>query len=404
MSAAPNEAEHALARALEIEDYEAASRLAQALLERDPAHRDAAYARGMAAWSKKLHGVAKPWLRAGSAGNPTRRVRYFKFLYERGDLLELSSELRLTGGGTEDDETRRLRILTGARLGNAFLQVYGYREALDIYRQTVEDIGDAVLATPLGENIGQGLLASCDGCRQLPSLFASADRAVRDLQGPHVVGGIFEGLVLPDPFGYAVAAFRIGSYEAECAPVLSAAVNERRYQRVVNIGCAWGYYAVGLARLLTQASVIGFESDPVARGWAERVAAANGVADRVSLLGTCTHDGLQTALEPTERGLLVVDCEGGELTLLEGDTVRILAHWDLLVECHDFIDPAITTRLIERFAASHQVEKIAKTFKAPSDYPRLRSIRPLDRWFAVLEARAERTHWLWLRSTSTVCR
>src|SRR5207253_2384293 len=56
----------------------------------------------------------------------------------------------------------------------------------------------------------------------------------------------------------------IGCYEAELHEVILC-IAGRPYQRVVNVGCGEGYYAVGLARLLPAARVYAFDLSEVAR-------------------------------------------------------------------------------------------------------------------------------------------
>jgi hypothetical protein len=67
---------------------------------------------------------------------------------------------------------------------------------------------------------------------------------------------------------------------------------------------------------------------------------------------------------------------------------------DVIVECHDFIDPSITETLIERFAASHTVERIEQGGRNPNAYPPLRQLDELYRWLAISEQRPVSMNWL----------
>ena len=57
------------------------------------------------------------------------------------------------------------------------------------------------------------------------------------------------------------------------------------HSTVLNIGCAEGYYAVGLARRMPQARVLAFDINRTAQDTCRALAAKNGVADRVQVSG-----------------------------------------------------------------------------------------------------------------------
>jgi hypothetical protein len=136
----------------------------------------------------------------------------------------------------------------------------------------------------------------------------------------------------------------LGCYEAELHPAVAKAI-ARKPSAVVNIGCAEGYYAVGMARALPQARVFAFESDARGQSICARAASANNVGGRVSVQGTCGPDTLRQLLPQIERPLLIVDCEGAELQLLDPSQVSDIKRCDVIVECHDFMNPQITAAL-----------------------------------------------------------
>jgi hypothetical protein len=49
------------------------------------------------------------------------------------------------------------------------------------------------------------------------------------------------------------------------------------------------------------------------------------------------------------------------MTLLDPDAAPVLRNWWILVELHDFADPAISASIASRFAATHHVELIASS-------------------------------------------
>jgi hypothetical protein len=211
-----------------------------------------------------------------------------------------------------------------------------------------------------------------------------------------VQGGLFTGMILSGESSWHdgdLAPKILGCYEEELIPAFTRAM-ERNPPVVVNIGCAEGYYAVGLARALPQARVFAHDTDASSRQYCQRAAAANGVGARVVVDGLCTNDTLRRHLAGPGRALLVLDCEGAEMTLLDPAPVPELCDCDIIVECHDFMNRDITETLMRRFAGTHQVEKISEGPRDPNRFPVLRHMSSLDRWLAVNEGRPETMYWL----------
>lgn len=226
------------------------------------------------------------------------------------------------------------------------------------------------------------------------------EEAVVKATGRIVQAGPFQGMRLSDTtswHGGDITPKLLGCYEAELHPALRR-LADRGHTLAVNVGCAEGYYAVGLARLLPQARVHAFDIDATARQVTATNAELNGVADRVAVHGLCTPAALQE-LVGAGRAALLIDCEGGEVELLSLDQAPVLRRCDIVVECHDFIRRGITEALAARFAASHEVETLREGPRDPAGYAILSGVSTLDRWLAVSENRPEVMRWLalWAR-------
>lgn len=223
---------------------------------------------------------------------------------------------------------------------------------------------------------------------------------IYDLFGDGVVRhGPFAGLRYPllQSVGSSLFPKLLGSYEAELHPWITE-VCAGDYTEVVDVGCAEGYYAVGLARRLPQARVYAYDTDPRARELCAAAARLNGVEARlvvreafvVSELSGMTRQG---------RGLIVCDCEGAELDLFTAETAPLCAGWDLLVETHDFMDLTASTRLQARFAATHDVRaclSVDDIQKAKHyDYPELAALDLATRRIIVGEGRPAIMEWLY---------
>jgi hypothetical protein len=211
-----------------------------------------------------------------------------------------------------------------------------------------------------------------------------------------VRSGPFKGMrYLPESKGSSLLPKLLGSYES----VLHAALEEllgERYDNIINIGCAEGYYAVGLARLCGGTPVIAFDSDPQAQMLCAETARLNGVLEQVQIRGTCDPDSLSTIIR--HRTLIMCDCEGDERRLLDPALVPNLKNCDLVVELHPFLDPAIPDLIAGRFQNTHAATELSKQRNEVS-LEELKAFRWFDRRLAVSEGRSGvAPQWILLQS------
>jgi hypothetical protein len=211
-----------------------------------------------------------------------------------------------------------------------------------------------------------------------------------DEYGLSVLQGPFRGMRYPK----SSLASRDGipilfaTYELELHPVIEE-VASKRYDSIIDVGCAEGYYAVGLA-LRTNAPVLAFDCEPRERYYLRQMARLNNVADRIQTKSWCNARILEK-LTLGRRCLVISDCEGYELTLFQGPVLLALKDCDLIIELHEnFPDTDVRSTILERFRTSHGAEII--TF----DQLNARSVVP-EKWrkFA-REFRSAGQQWLYL--------
>lgn len=186
----------------------------------------------------------------------------------------------------------------------------------------------------------------------------------------------------------------IGTYESELHPFL-AQYAQAGLDCVIDVGCAEGYYAVGLARLMPQVTIHAYDTNPRARTACAELAAKNGVSDRVIIGETFAPDGFEAFKD--RRCLALVDIEGAEDDLLRPDLSPSLVGVDLIVETHDVYRPGVLDRLIERFSPTHDITRVdggPKTMPLP-DF--LKGASHIDQLLAVWEFRLRPTPWLVMR-------
>lgn len=214
-----------------------------------------------------------------------------------------------------------------------------------------------------------------------------------------VQGGPFIGMAyIPQAVGSALIPKLLGCYEAELHGVIACALNTT-YDTIIDIGCAEGYYAVGLALHFPDTPVYAFDTDPLAQHRCMDMAHTNGVADRVFVGGECDVERLRALAG--KRMLVVCDCEGYEAYLLQPELAPALRTADILVELHDFIDRSISQIVLGRFVATHDIMLIDSDHRDPKDYPALSAFNTADQHIAVTEFRPEVMQWAFMTPKGT---
>ncbi len=180
-------------------------------------------------------------------------------------------------------------------------------------------------------------------------------RLVSENYGFVIPQGPFEGMKYQSCQREFSAAKRLGFYEAELHRYVDQIV-ARGYRRIVNIGCSFGYYAVGLAMRMEDCEVHAFDIDARARQRCRQLAEENGVAGRV-IIGE-RFDAEMFDRFTDQPTLILCDIEGAETELLDPQRTQALHRFDIVVELHDVFDPAISVDLPNRFRSTHDVELV----------------------------------------------
>lgn len=184
----------------------------------------------------------------------------------------------------------------------------------------------------------------------------------------------------------------LGCYEADTHVFIEQEIERLAKMpapKIVNVGCAEGYYAVGLARRLPNAKVWIVDNDPDAIRLAAQVAQLNGV----SLIA---NDELCNVMENID--FVVMDCEGAEVAYLDLEAFPSLTKATLLVESHDFKTQHTTDLLCERFSPSHTIWlTITEGHRNPNDYEILHMLPSYAKWAAISEGRPACQYFLLMR-------
>ncbi len=177
----------------------------------------------------------------------------------------------------------------------------------------------------------------------------------------------------------------VGSYEAILHPILSD-IFKKKFDTVIDIGAAEGYYLVGLGQKFPEAKLVGFETEVTGRELITEMYQKNHLHNELILEGTATAANVAPYI--TEAALLICDCEGGELDILDPKLESAFTKIDTaIIELHDFVRPGIKEALTERFSATHTITLVPFKMANPSQFKFLASIENQSEQYEILRER-----------------
>ena len=254
-----------------------------------------------------------------------------------------------------------------------------------------------------------GSIRSIRNRRRLRSQFSEEQEEYRrmlygDDRPPVILSGPFQNMkYINDIVWGPITPKWLGCYEAELHEIVDEIVS-RHYSTVIDLGCAEGYYAVGLAYAMPDSRVHAFDVDFISRRQAKALAELNGLQDRVSVRGYCRHEDIEALVD--DRTLLVCDIEGFETEMLDPEKAGELRKCDILVELHRLPNGAGMTgrEIAEWFDSSHEIQflKVGGRQEWIDHHRKLfdEEISPHEINRAVCEYRDPKQEWMWLKQRS----
>lgn len=188
---------------------------------------------------------------------------------------------------------------------------------------------------------------------------------------PLVLHGPFKGLKYPEFKSRSSSLYSklIGSYEMELHSTIKQLVDDE-FDQIINIGCAEGYYAVGLAMCLPNAEIYAYDIDSEARELTLQMASLNGVLDRVKVKKNMTSNNFKN-FDLSKKTLIISDVEGYEKNIFVKSVAKYLKNCFMIIETHDWVDIHISSNIENIFKSTHNIKSIqsvgdnikAKTYK-----------------------------------------
>jgi len=220
-----------------------------------------------------------------------------------------------------------------------------------------------------------------------------------------VISGPFRGMKTAADREYFITPMLLGTFELELHPLVES-LCAKDQKSIVNVGAGEGYYAVGMALRCPAARVVAFDLNARCRELTRELARNNYVSERVSAEGYCDVTALRRTLQKVPGGLIFMDVEGYENTLLQPAAVPELRACEVVVELHEHIRRGLYRQLSSRFAASHVIRRIWNRPRNYGDLPLTFSISSifLRRWLVRSMdefRRCTRTSWLYLSPIPT---
>lgn len=208
--------------------------------------------------------------------------------------------------------------------------------------------------------------------------------------GAKVIAGPFAGMEFLSQSAEGCHVPKLlGCYEEELHPFLNT-LAQANYTTVLNVGCAEGYYAVGIKRLLPAVRMLAYDINPSAQEACRDLAARNGIEVEVgSLFSPQDFD----RFDKNEKILVWCDIEGAERELLDPVIAPRLKQMDMVVEFHPTERGHTFNDVLPRFADSHDIEIIHSQGHNPTLPPFLQQLGHLDQLLAQWEWRSAPTPW-----------
>lgn len=221
-------------------------------------------------------------------------------------------------------------------------------------------------------------------------------------QGTRVLQGPLQGLdFLPQSAEGCHIAKLLGCYEQPLLPYIEQAI-QANYPTILNIGCAEGYYAVGMARRMPNTKVLAFDLNPKAQETCATLAIKNDVSNRITIGSLFKPEDF--ANYAGQKVLVLCDIEGAEQALLDPLLAPALKAMDIIMESHECLVPGITQQIIYRFKDSHEITLVQDSGQRQLEKPPqwFLNLAHLDQLLATWEWRSGPTPWLVMKAKSAM--
>ncbi len=216
--------------------------------------------------------------------------------------------------------------------------------------------------------------------------------------GLKILSGPFKGMqYIRKSSGSTLFPKLIGSYEESIQNIIQKSILNN-YEKIIDIGCAEGYYAVGFAYKCPNSKIIACDLDKQAIDNLKELIEINNVSNVEIRQEGFGFESLNKILEKAEKTLLICDIEGNEIDLLDLENVPNLRNVDMIIESHDCFISGLSEVLINRFYNTHVIEVIINYDFLLNNYPILEQLSDKIAKYMTNEQRPPQMKYLYLKS------
>jgi len=189
----------------------------------------------------------------------------------------------------------------------------------------------------------------------------------------------------------------LGLYELQILELIST---YPKFRRILNLGAADGYYALGFLASNRADFADCFEVDKRSQAQIATSAVANGVFNRIRIFGEATQSTLDEHLRiNSDIQLVICDIEGAEYDIISDSILNRGRHIDWVIELHEFNPEQIilAESFILQCSLYFDVSFLTTAKKKIPRDPFLNSLTDDERSIIFSEGRPYSMRWLILR-------
>jgi hypothetical protein len=204
-----------------------------------------------------------------------------------------------------------------------------------------------------------------------------------------VISGSFSGMAVnPNMTSWGdgdILTKLLGIYEEELNEKIEKAISLSP-KRIVNVGCAEGYYAIGMKIRCPNSQVLAIDLSDRALECTLANADSNGICIDVD----------KKIPSPTSGDFWIIDIEGGEIQLLNE-----ASQWKnvcMLVEMHEWTNRSMCEIFKSKFEKTHTISVINQGSRDPNKFEFIRHFSDQEKWLLMSENRPEMMRWMFLEA------
>ena len=176
-----------------------------------------------------------------------------------------------------------------------------------------------------------------------------------------ILYGPFKNLIIPKNIPFLNLHYLLGTYEYWLQKIIINCVKKKK--KIIQIGCASGYYTNGLAFVNKNLKAFGFDISKKHIKYAIEIAKANNLINTKYFAVKKKHDYSNFDFE---NSFLIIDIEGGEYEICNIKLIQKLSTCTILLELHNTNLINLENgkkELIKKFSRSHNYKIIDEEHK-----------------------------------------